>query len=503
MKSILCKQFGSPDLLEFAESILPELKNDQILIDVYYCGVNFPDTLIIQDKYQFKPPLPFSPGGEVSGIVVAIGTDVKKIKIGDRVMALCGWGGMAEQVIVKYTHVFPIPHQLDLLNASSCMYTFGTSFYALKNKANLQPGQTILILGAAGGVGSTAILLAKLMGAKVIAAASNNDKLDYCKLMGADEVINYTTENLKLRIKEITQNKGVDIIYDSVGGLMAEDALKSIAWNGQYLIIGFASGEIPKLPFNLALLKGCTIHGVFWGAFAEKEAIVNRDNFIQLIQWIIQGKIKQHIHQVYSLSEAPKALQQMMDREIKGKAVIQIQKEKEPIITNTTPIDIEKKNIDSDVLIKKLIINGKSSINQHIGKTIGPSNWFTITQKMINDFAATTLDFQWVHIDEKMAAQYLPEGKTLAHGYLTMSMVSHLLYELIELKQVESFYNYGFNKARFISPVRVNDFIRLIAKLERAEDQPNGSIKLFLSCTIEIKGMDKPAYVAEIISVIN
>lgn len=272
MKAIICSQFGKPDLLELREVVLPVLENDQILINVNYCGVNFPDTLIIQDKYQFKPALPFSPGGEISGIVVAIGSEVKKINIGDRVMALCGWGGMAEQVIVKSTHVFPIPHQLDLLSASTCMYTFGTSFYALKNKANLQSGQTILILGAAGGVGSTAIILAKLMGAKVIAAASTNEKLDYCKLMGADDVINYSTENLKLRIKEITQNKGVDIIYDPVGGLLAEEALKSIAWNGQYLIVGFASGEIPKLPFNLALLKGCTIHGVFWGSFCGKRS---------------------------------------------------------------------------------------------------------------------------------------------------------------------------------------------------------------------------------------
>lgn len=506
MKSILCKQFGQPDLLEFTETTLPALEEDQILIDVYYCGVNFPDTLFIQNKYQFKPPLPFSPGGEVSGVVVAIGSAVKMIKIGDRVMALCGWGGMAEQVLVKSTHVFKIPPQLDLLSASTCMYTFGTAFFALKNKAQLKAGQTVLILGAAGGVGSAAIMLAKLMGAKVIAAASNNEKLDYCKLIGADETINYTSENLRQKIKEITSNKGVEVVFDTIGGPLAEESLKSLSWNGQYLIIGFASGIIPQLPFNLALLKGCSVHGIFWGAFAEKEPYSNKENFIQIIQWILQGILKQHIHQLYSLEDAPKAIADMIQRRINGKAVIQIKAE--PINTkrnNNTTISKEKNNNQNSTndAVGKLIINGKDAIHQYIGNTIGPGKWITITQKMINDFASTTQDNQWVHIDEVKAAKYLPEGKTVAHGYLTMSMVSHLLFELIELNEVNSFYNYGLNKARFINPVKVNDNIRLKAILENVESQSNGSIKLFLSCIIEIEGIEKPAYVAEIISIIN
>lgn len=506
MKAIICSQYGGPELLKLIETKIPEIGEDQVLIDVHYCGVNFPDTLIIQNKYQFKPPLPFSPGGEIAGIVSHIGRRVNNFKVGDRVVALCGWGGMAEQVCVKATHVFPIPSSLDMLNASICMYTFGTAFYALKNKAQLKAGQTVLVLGAGGGVGSAAIMIAKLMGASVIAAASNKEKLAYCKMLAADETIDYSTENLRDKIKEITSNRGVEVVVDTIGGPLAEEALKSVSWNGHYLIVGFASGIIPQIPFNLALLKGCSVHGIFWGSFAEKESNSNNTNFIQIIQWILQGKLKQHIHQIYSLEEAPKAIDDMIQRKINGKAVIQIKAEQfsSPTINNgTNSSELTKKTNKLSNDGHKLIINGKDAIHQFIGSNIGPGKWITITQKMINDFASTTQDNQWVHIDEVKAAKYLPEGKTVAHGYLTMSMVSHLLFELIELNEVNSFYNYGLNKARFINPVKVNDNIRLKAILENVESQSNGSIKLFLSCIIEIEGIEKPAYVAEIISIIN
>ncbi len=503
MKAIICSQHGGPEFLQLMDIKTPELEADQVLIEVHYCGVNFPDTLIIQDKYQFKPPLPFSPGGEIAGVVIQVGDSVNHCKVGDRVMALCGWGGMAEIVSVKATHVFPIPSSLNLLDASICMYTFGTAIFALKNKGQLKEGQTVLILGAAGGVGSAAILLAKLMGAKVIAAASNNEKLAYCKKIGADETINYSSENIKTRIKEITNNKGVEIVFDTVGGPFAEEALKGLTWNGHYLIIGFTSGTIPQIPFNLALLKGCSVHGIFWGAFAEKEPQANKENFIQIIQWILQGKLKQHIHQLYSLEDGPKAIADMIQRKITGKAVIEIKAEENNSLKSFTESPIKELKIEQEKIFEKLIINGKEAIHQYIGTSIGPGKWITITQKMINEFAATTQDNQWVHIDEIKAAKYLPDGKTVAHGYLTMSMVSSLLYDLIELKEVNSFYNYGINKARFISPVKVNSKIRLKATLEKAELQTNGSIKLFLLCTIEIEGIEKPAYVAEIISMIN
>jgi len=506
MKAIICSQHGGPELLTLIDIKTPEIEADQVLIEVYYCGVNFPDTLIIQNKYQFKPPLPFTPGGEISGIVIQVGHLVKNCKVGDRVMALCGWGGMAEQVCVKASYVVPIPSSLDLLNASICMYTFGTAFFALKNKAQLQAKQTILVLGAAGGVGSAAVMLAKLMGAKVIAAASNNEKLAYCKLIGADETINYSSDNLKAKLKEISNNKGVDIVFDTVGGPFAEEALKGIAWNGHYLIIGFASGIIPQLPFNIALLKGCSVHGIFWGAFAEKEPKANMENFSQIIQWMLQGKLKQHVHQLYSLEDAPNAIADMLQRKISGKAVIQIKAEQNNHLKSAKESPSKELNSNPENSIKtqqKLIINGKEAIHQYIGTSIGPGKWITITQKMISEFATITQDNQWVHIDENKAALYLPEGKTVAHGYLTMSMVSSLLYDLIELKDVNAFYNYGINKARFISPVKVNSNVRLKAILEKAEPQTNGSIKLFLSCSIEIEGMEKPAYVAEIISMIN
>lgn len=503
MKAILCNKFGGPDSLIYAETDNPVLTPDSVIIEVNYCGVNFPDTLIIQGTYQYKPSFPFSPGGEIAGKVLSIGTSVTNCKVGDRVMALCGWGGMAEQILVKASHVFVIPDELDSAVAATSMYTWGTSYFALKNKAGLKPGQTILILGAAGGVGTTAILLSKLMGAKVIAAAASNEKLDYCKKLGADECINYTTDNLKESIKTFTNNVGVDIVYDPIGGSLATDALKSMAWNGQYLIIGFASGNIPQVPMNILLLKGITMHGIFWGAFAEKEAKANKANFQQIMSWIIGGQLKQPIHKVYTLEEAPTALTDLMQRTIKGKAIIQIKADTQIPLTASSVSASEQPKIKAESVINQLIIEGKADVFLHIGKTVGPGQWITITQEMINAFAETTKDFQWVHIDEAKAAKYLPEGRTLAHGYLTMSMVSFMLYELIELKQVSSFYNYGFNKARFISPVRVNDQIRLTVKLEQAETQPNGSVKLILRCTIHINGIEKPSYVAEIISVIN
>lgn len=504
MKAIHCTQFGGPESLIYADTDNPSLSPDAVIIAVNYCGVNFPDTLIIQGTYQFKPNFPFSPGGEVAGKVMSVGSSVTNCKVGDRVMALCGWGGMAEQVVVNASHVFVLPDTFDLAVAASSMYTWGTAYYALKNKAGLKPGQTILILGAAGGVGTAAILLSKLMGAKVIAAASNNEKLDYCKKLGADACINYTTDNLKESIKNLTNHLGVDIVYDPIGGNLASDALKSLAWNGQYLIIGFASGNIPQIPMNIPLLKGISIHGIFWGAFAEKEAKANKDNFLQIMSWIMSGQLKQPIHKLYALKEAPLALTDLIQRNVKGKAIIQVKADNQvDDPTSTSFAKTEAPLNHTDTHLNQLTIEGKADIFLHIGQSIGPGQWNTITQDMINAFAETTKDFQWVHIDVSKAAKYLPEGRTLAHGYLTMSMVSCMLYELIELKQVSSFYNYGFNKARFISPVRVNDQIRLIAKLEHAETQSNGSVKLTLLCTIQIKGVEKPAYVAEIISVIN
>ena len=282
MKAIHCATYGLPNTLTLTEIPSPIIEPDQVLIQVKACGVNFPDLLIIQNKYQFKPVLPFSPGGEVSGIVLSTGELVKHVKAGDRVLAICGWGGFAEEVAVNQKRVFILPPEIDFISAASTLYTYGTSYHALKDRAAMKSGETLLVLGAAGGVGLAAVELGKMMGATVIAAASSDEKLSVCKEKGADFTINYSNEDLRSRVKEITNDKGVDVIYDPVGGEVAEIALRSIAWKGTYLVVGFASGNIPKFPNNLVLLKGCSVVGVFWGSFSEREPEVSRKNLEEL-----------------------------------------------------------------------------------------------------------------------------------------------------------------------------------------------------------------------------
>jgi NADPH2:quinone reductase len=322
MKAIICNQFGLPSKLEYGEVSDPKPAKNQILIAVEACGINFPDALIIQNKYQFKPDLPFSPGGEVAGKVLALGEGVTQFQVGQSVLALCGWGGFAEKVAVDIDRVFAMPPGLTPEIAATTLYTYGTSLHALKDRAQLKEGETLLILGAAGGVGLAAVELGKVMGAKVIAAASSDEKLALCREKGASETINYATEDLKTRIKELTDGKGVDVIYDPVGGDYTEAALRGIAWKGRYLIVGFANGEIPKIPMNLPLLKGCAIMGVFWGQFSKLESKQSFQNIGQLVQWIKEGKIQQHISKQYFLAEAPDALQALLDRKMLGKGVV-------------------------------------------------------------------------------------------------------------------------------------------------------------------------------------
>jgi len=325
MKAIVCSKFGTPDTLKYQEIETPNPKEGEILITVKACSVNFPDTLIIQGKYQFKPEFPFSPGSDVAGIIEKVGENVKHFKVGDAVVGFIPFGGFAEKAIVKATDCFPKPRGMSMVNASAFLLAYGTSYHALKDRASLQKGETILILGASGGVGLTALELSKLMGAKVIAAASSKEKLELCKQFGADEVINYTEENLKDRVKELTNGKGVDVIYDPVGGAFSEQALRAIAWKGRHLVVGFANGEIPKIPINLTLLKGASIVGVFWGAFAQKEPKKSLENIQQLLTWFVKGHVKPHIDKTYALKEAPKALEDMMQRKVKGKIVIDMQ----------------------------------------------------------------------------------------------------------------------------------------------------------------------------------
>lgn len=324
MKALLCTQFGLPETLAVQEIPEPIPGPNQILIAVEACGINFPDVLIIQNKYQFKPELPFAPGGEVAGKILAMGDQVQGYQVGQDVLALCGWGGFAEKVAVDADRVFSLPPGLSAEVAATTLYTYGTSYHALKDRANLQPGETLLVLGAAGGVGLAAVELGKLMGAKVIAAASSAEKLALCREKGAELTINYETEDLKTRIKELTDGKGVDVVYDPVGGKFTESALRGMAWKGRYLIVGFANGDIPKIPMNLPLLKGCSIMGVFWGQFSKVEAKASFQNIRQLVAWIQEGKIKQHIGRTYTLEEAPEAFRAILDRKMLGKGVVVI-----------------------------------------------------------------------------------------------------------------------------------------------------------------------------------
>jgi NADPH2:quinone reductase len=322
MKAVLCKQHGLPETLVVEDVPSPVPGPKQVLISVKACGVNFPDTLIIQNLYQFKPALPFSPGGELAGVVKAVGEGVKHLQVGQPVLAFTGWGGFAEEVLAEGKQVVPLPPGLDHAVAAAFMMTYGTSYHALKDRAQLQAGETLLVLGAAGGVGLAAIELGKKMGARVIAAASTAEKLAVCREHGADELVNYETEDLRERIKALTEGKGVDVIYDPVGGKYAEPALRSIAWKGRYLVVGFAAGDIPKIPLNLPLLKGCAILGVFWGDFAAREPQANMGNGMQLFQWLMQGELRPHISHRYPLEKAGEALRALMDRKVAGKVVL-------------------------------------------------------------------------------------------------------------------------------------------------------------------------------------
>ncbi|OIN57932.1 NADPH:quinone oxidoreductase family protein [Arsenicibacter rosenii] len=322
MKAVLCRSFGGPETLQVDEIGWPEPARNEVLITVKACGVNFPDTLIIDGKYQFKPPFPFSPGGEVAGVIRAVGEGVAHLKPGDAVLALTGWGGFAEGVVVDARRVFPIPPGMDFQTAASMLYTYGTSYHALKDRAHLQPGETLLVLGAAGGVGLAAVTLGKQMGATVIAAASTAEKLALCREYGADETINYSEDDLRNRLKELTGGKGVDVVYDPVGGALTDPALRSMNWNGRYLVVGFAAGKIPDLPMNLPLLKGCSVVGVFWGAFAERQPKESTRNLAEIIGFWQSGKIKPHIQATYPLDQAAQALMDMQARKVMGKILI-------------------------------------------------------------------------------------------------------------------------------------------------------------------------------------
>lgn len=324
MKAMLCVEHGPPEKLELRDVDMPEPGRGQVRLKVHAAGVNFPDTLIIQNLYQFKPPLPFSPGGEAAGIVDAVGEGVTHVKPGDRAIVMTGHGCYAEYVVTDAARVVPMPEGMPFDIGSGFTMTYGTSHHALKQRARLQPGETLLVLGAAGGVGLTAVELGKVMGARVIAAASTDEKLALTRQYGADETINYATASLRDEVKRLTGGKGADVVYDPIGDRFAEPAFRSIAWNGRYLVVGFAAGSIPALPLNLALIKGASIVGVFWGAFTQAEPELHRANMAELLEWYAAGKLKPHVSKHYPLAESAEAIRWMMDRKAQGKVVVEV-----------------------------------------------------------------------------------------------------------------------------------------------------------------------------------
>ncbi len=322
MKAMLVKEIGHPSKMVLEDIPSPSPQKKEVVVTVKACSVNYPDTLMPRGMYQFKPQLPFSVGSDIAGIVKEVGEGVKHVKPGDEVFGLTPHGGFAQEVVVPAASVFPKPPMMDYKVAASFMMAYGTSYHALKDRANLKSGDTLVILGAAGGVGLAAVELGKIMGAKVIAAASTQEKLDICSKYGADATINYTQENLKEKIKELTNGKGADVVYDPVGGDYTEAALRATAWEGRFLIVGFPAG-IAKIPMNLPLLKGCQVVGVFWGSFAQRDPSANMQNTMDLIKMYSEGSLKPHIDKVYTLEDSRQALIDMMDRKVKGKIIVE------------------------------------------------------------------------------------------------------------------------------------------------------------------------------------
>jgi len=322
MKAVLCSRFGGPDDLELKDIPAPAAGPGEAVVTVKAAALNFFDTLLIAGKYQFKPPFPFSPASEFAGVVASIGPGVTGFAPGDRVVGHMGAGAAREQVVIKAARLAHLPPGLDFDRAAGLTVTYGTTVHALKDRAQLAPGETLAVLGAAGGTGLAATELGKLMGARVIACASSADKLDFARRHGADETVNYGTEDLKDALRRLTDGRGVDVVYDPVGGAYAEAAVRSTAWGGRFLVIGFAAGEIPKLPLNLVLLRGCDVRGVYWGQFTERYPEKHRANMAELLQWCADGKLSAHVHAVYPLEKIADALKALADRKAMGKILL-------------------------------------------------------------------------------------------------------------------------------------------------------------------------------------
>jgi NADPH2:quinone reductase len=327
MKALICPSLGPPERLAVVDVERPSAKAGEVVVDVVYAALNFFDTLIIEGKYQLKPEPPFSPSGEFAGRVAALGAGVTDFKVGDRVMGSTGYGAARQEIAIAANRLAHVPDGLPLDKAAGLAVAYGTSLHALKQRAELKSNESLLVLGASGGVGLAAVEIGRAMGARVIACASSDDKLEFARRYGASETINYAAEDFRARIKALTDGKGVDVVYDPVGGALTELALRSLAWKGRLLVIGFASGEIPKPPLNLTLLKGCDIRGVYWGEFVNRELEAHLDNMSQLLSWAESGALSVHVHAKFPLDEYLQAFEAIAKRRALGKVLLRFREE--------------------------------------------------------------------------------------------------------------------------------------------------------------------------------
>jgi NADPH2:quinone reductase len=322
MKALLCTHYGTADDLTLADLPDPVAGSGEAVVRIEAAALNFFDTLIIAGKYQVKPQMPFSPGAEFAGVVESVGAGVDAFRAGDRVLGFCSYGAARQRMAIDAGLLVKLPDAVDFDHAAGVCVTYGTTLHALKDRARLKRGESLAVLGASGGVGLAAVELGKLMGARVIACASSADKIAFAKKHGADDGIDYGSEDLKDALRRVTSGKGADVIYDPVGGALAESALRSIAWEGRFLVVGFAAGEITRLPLNLVLLKGCDVLGVFWGAWTQRDPAGHRANTEQLLAWLAEGRLSSHVHAVYPLERAADALKSIAARQVMGKVIL-------------------------------------------------------------------------------------------------------------------------------------------------------------------------------------
>lgn len=501
MKALVSDRFGDLTHAGVRETDNPDAGDHDVLIQVAACGLNFPDLLILEGKYQFTPELPFIPGGEITGVVLRAGSETKGFYPGQRVFAIERWGGLAERMVLPQSRVFPLPDRMGLKEGASLLYNFSTALYALKNRGKAKEGQVLLIVGAASGVGLAAVQLGKIYGLKIIAAAGNAENLALCASLGADHLVNYNEENIRERVNEITAGRGADLVLDVVGGRFSEPAVRSLAWGGKYLVTGFASGEIPTIPLNLLLLKGAEVRGVFWGKFSREEPLKQQENMEEIFRYYSENRIRTYIGREYPLEEAVRALEDYKERKVRGKAVV---------ICNDRLIERDKR-VSPKAEPRKFRFLSKAHILESAGALLGESTWFQVTQEVINDFADATGDHQWIHISAEKAAGVsavgapvagTPAGSTIAHGFLTLSLAPKFLSEIYEMPFVQMGINYGADKLRFLAPVKVNSEIRMTARLLTAERVRNEGIKMRIEATYFVRGMEKPVCSAELLSVV-